>query len=160
MRDERLDLFTGSLSYVLSTAELGRKLLYPRGIETMLANKNTELVPESGLAIAVGGLRRELPSVCFWLTASRKSSNLFNRANTDSVCLAQCTVDSTRFSHAHLRTSHEWRNIGRIGIAISDEAFATATLVNSSLEGPPASVGIAEFTDGLKPNSGTAALSC
>jgi hypothetical protein len=95
-------------------------------VKLVLANDQAETIAER-MAIAVGGLdfHRRLLFLVRRRKQARKRSELLDRANADTVRLAQGTVDGTRFGNPHLGTLDAGRDIGGIGIAISYESFAT-----------------------------------
>jgi hypothetical protein len=57
-------------------------------------------------------------------------------ADADSVGFPQSSVYGTSFGNAHFGAVYKERNIGRIGVSISDKAFAVGRLVHYGLECP------------------------
>ena len=103
----------------------------------MLANDLAQTVADFGAAVVpVGGLRRKLlrlvGSAC-WLG---KGTDLFDRADADSIRFAQGAIDRPCFGHPHLGAVNKEGNIRRIGVAVSNEAFASLGLVDRGLERP------------------------
>jgi len=119
----------------------------------MLADQEIELVTEFRLAAAVYRLGRELPYIRLGLTASGQGSDLFDRADPDSVSLAQGPVDRAGFGHTHFGAPDQGRDVGRVGIPIADKALAVAALVDGGLERPAARSRLAEFSDRLNSDS-------
>jgi hypothetical protein len=122
MSDERLDLLPAGLAYVICAAKLSGIPLHLRRVEMVLADKEAQLVAEPGRAI--GRLRRKFPYIRFRLTAGWKRSDLFHRADPDSIRLAQRAIDSTRFSNTHLGATDSGGNVGWVSVAIPNKAAA------------------------------------
>jgi len=55
---------------------------------------------------------------------TRKRSDLLDRADADAVGLPQGSVDSSSFGDAHFGAADEGGDIGRVGVAVSDETPA------------------------------------
>jgi hypothetical protein len=151
------DLLAAGLAEVLGAAELGSVLLNQRGIQTMLADQKAELVTEFGFAIAVGGLGRKPPYIRLGLAASGQGSDLFDRADSDPVSLAERPVHSPGLGHAHLGTPDKGRDVGRVGISEPNKPLAAAGLVDGSFECPSGTLRVAELANGL--NSDAVAMS-
>ncbi len=62
--------------------------------------------------------------------------DFLDRAETNSICLAQGAVDGPCLSHAHLGATDERGNVGGISIAVANEAFARFGFINRGLECP------------------------
>ena len=148
------DLLAAGLAEVLRATKLGRILLHERGIEAVLADQQAELVAEFRFAIAVGRLGRKLPYIRLGLAASGQGSDLLNGAHADPVRFPQGTIDRPGLGDSHLRPAHQRRHVGRIGIAITDKAFAAATFVDGSLEGPSGTLQVAELANGVDSDPG------
>jgi hypothetical protein len=62
---------------------------------------------------------------------------LLERAEGNTIGLAQGTIDGPGFGHAHLGiVENQRRDIARMGIAVADKPAAFGGLVDSSLEHP------------------------
>jgi len=102
--DEVLNLLAAGLSESFRSTEVDGIGLYQFGVELVLADELAETVTDlRATAVAVRVLWREL------LARARNSSDLLDRAETNSVCLAQALltarVSATRISAP--RTSDE-----------------------------------------------------
>src|SRR5579872_588484 len=75
--------------------------------------------------------------------------HLFDRTDADTVGLAQSAVDGSCLRDAHLSAMHKERNIGRIGVTISDETATGFGLVDRSLECPALCRWVAERLNSL-----------
>jgi hypothetical protein len=58
------------------------------------------------------------------------------RADADAVGLAQGAIDGTGFGHLHLGPADERGDVGRVGVAVTDEAPAAFGPVDRGLECP------------------------
>jgi len=113
---EPLHPLTGRVLQVPCIAELGRILFHPGDVQPVLADQQAELVAEFGLAVAVYGLRRKLPDIGLGLTARGRGTDLFD------------PVNGARLRHAQLRAPDQGRDVGRVGIAMADEAAGSKHL--------------------------------
>src|SRR6266446_6411487 len=82
-----------------------------------------------GLFLFPGGIRR-----------AGKPAQLLYGTKPDSVGLAQSAIDGPRFCHTHLGPANQWRDIGRIGVAVADETLRQGILIDGGLENP--SIGV------------------
>ena len=64
-------------------------------------------------------------------------SDLLDRADADAVGFAQGAVDGPSLGHAHFGAMDQKGNIGRIGIAVADEAGGFLRRVDRCLEDKP-----------------------
>jgi hypothetical protein len=53
---------------------------------------------------------------------SRNPAELLDRTEPDAIGLAERTIDGAGFGDAHLGAVDHGRDVGRIGIAVTDEA--------------------------------------
>ena len=60
---------------------------------------------------------------------SAKGPDFLDRADADAVGLAQGAIDGPSFRHAHLGAVDKERDIGRIGIAVADEAESASDVI-------------------------------
>src|SRR5712692_9757221 len=114
----------------------------------MLADQLTEAVAEPGLAIA-GVCLRGLLGDLRALRPDRGGAEFLDRAETDAVSLAQGPVDGAGLGNAHLGAVDQGRDVGGIGVPVTDETFRARGLVNGRLEDPAACGRIAELAEGL-----------
>jgi len=64
-------------------------------------------------------------------------AQLFNRAEGDTVGLAQGTVDGTRFGHTKFSVIEDERgDVARVGVAVTDKAAACGRLEDSGFKDP------------------------
>jgi hypothetical protein len=92
------------------------------------------------LAEAVANLwAGAVSSYVLWRTLlrwDRSATDLFDRADADSIGFAQSAIDGARFGNSHLGATHEWRNVGWIGVTITNKSSAGLRFVNRSLKSP------------------------
>jgi len=102
----------------------------------MLANELAEVIANSPSAVVpVGGLWRK------FLRLGRGSrplqgANLFDRADANSIRFSQRPIDGASFGNAHFGALDQVRNVGGVGIAITDKAATGFALMDSSFESP------------------------
>src|SRR5208283_3841918 len=83
----------------------------------------------------------------------RERSELFDTTEPDSVSFSEGPVNGSRFGDTHLGSTDEGRSVGRIGVAVTDEAPRVGPLINDSSKYPAIGSGIREpFLQGC-PNS-------
>jgi len=63
-------------------------------------------------------------------------AQLLNRTQSDSVGLAQSSIDGSGFGNTHLSAKDEGRNVGRISVAVSNEPSGRRALVDRGLKNP------------------------
>jgi hypothetical protein len=144
--DEVLNLFPAGLSKRLCATEVDGIGLYQFWIELVLTDELAETVADLGataVPVPICVLWREL------FARVRTGPDFLDRAETDSVGLAQGAIDGSRFGYAHLCPADERGNIGGIGVTISNETTAGPRLVDCGPEGPTRLVGITKFLCGL-----------
>jgi hypothetical protein len=100
---------------------------------------------------------RFVPSGCERQRAGKRPK-LFDRADTDAVCLAQSAVDGPRFRHAHFGAADFRGHIRRVGVAVTNEAAAVSWFMDRRLEYPATSSRIAELAQRPDVNTCTAML--
>src|ERR1039458_6879726 len=88
----------------------------------MLADDLAESIANCTTPICVGGLGRQLLRLRRSLAKFSEGAYLLDGAEANPVSLAQGAIDRTCFGHAHFGTVDEERDIGRIGITITDKA--------------------------------------
>jgi hypothetical protein len=126
MRDESFDLLASGLTKSFDSAEVSCVRLDQGGVELMLANDLAEVVTDRATAVVpVGRLWGKFPRLGRGRRRLREGTNLLDGADADSVGFPQSSVDSSSFGNAHFRTMDKEGNIGRIGIAVADEAYAS-----------------------------------
>jgi len=54
-----------------------------------------------------------------------KGSDFLDRADADTVRLAEGTIDGTSFGHPHFGAADQWGDIGGVGVAVADEDFVS-----------------------------------
>jgi len=146
MRHEVLDLLAGGITQGLDRAEVGGVGLDQVGIELMLADHLAEAIAHRTTAISVGRLRRQLLRLRRCLGWFADGSNFFNGANSDSVGLAQSTVNGASFRYAHFSAVDKKRDIGRIGVAVTDEVLCLG-FEYGCLENPTIRFGVGNAFD-------------
>ena len=126
MRDKRLDQLSAGFLQGWRAAEVSRIRLNQCRIEVVLADENAQPVQQFGLPVARTILVRRPYGLLFIgrrAGRSGKPAQLLDRAQADSVGLAQGSVDGPGFCHAHLSAADQGRCISRVGVTIADEAF-------------------------------------
>ena len=117
--DEVLDLFPARLSEGLRSAEVDGVGLDEFGIEFVLTDNLAETVSHlraGSISVSIGVLGRKL------LIRTRDRPDLLDRADADAIGLAQGAIDCPGFGHAHLGPADQRGNVGRIRVAVADEA--------------------------------------
>jgi hypothetical protein len=64
-------------------------------------------------------------------------TDLFDRADSDTIGFAQSTIDGAGFRDTHFSALHEERDIGRVGVAVPNESLARSRLINNGFERIP-----------------------
>jgi hypothetical protein len=86
---------------------------------------------------------------------------LFERAEGNAIGLAQGTVDSAGFSHAHLGVvEDQGRNVSWMGVTVADEATAFRKLENRCLKDPKILLWSTKVEERLDMNTGTVFSCC
>src|SRR5579864_4777065 len=137
MSDEVLDLLTRRFAQGPRAAEIDRVGLHPLRVQLMLTDELTQAVANAGaVAVSVSVANMAIAATAigvFWLkfsyrtlrrASSIKGTDLFDRADADTVCFPQSSVDGSRLSHAHFGSMHEPGNVGRIGVTKSHKPTA------------------------------------
>jgi hypothetical protein len=91
----------------------------------VLADQQAETVAEARLAVLVAVISvRGSFGLIEWsgCRGSRSPAEFLDRTEADAVGLAEGTVDGSRFGDTHLGAVDQRRDVGRIGIAVADEA--------------------------------------
>lgn len=104
----------------------------------MLSDQETESITKARLSVA-----RTVP-VRRWSTRSlsdrrrgrRDVAEFFDRTQADAVGFAQGATDGPGFRNAHFCPADEWRNVRRVGIAVTDKAFGAGRCICRGLEDP------------------------
>jgi len=100
----------------------------------MLADELAQTVAHLGSTVvsvlAIDGLGRELLRLPGGRSRFGERADFLDRTDTDAIGLAQGPVDRPCLGHAHFGAVDQRRNIGGIGIAVADEAFASTSGVN------------------------------
>src|SRR5258708_30218892 len=63
-------------------------------------------------------------------------AELFDRTEPNPISLSQGSVDSTSFGNAQFRPVDHEGNIGRIGVAVTNEPLSSVSLVDDRFENP------------------------
>jgi hypothetical protein len=128
------------------------------GVELMLADQLAEAIAQPGLPIVRGRAvpGRNSTSLLLFSFRGPKGSKFFDRTKTDPVGLAQGPVDGPGLGHPHLGAADDGVDIGRISVAVANEALGARRFVDRGLENPAADGGITELREGLGPDTGAA----
>src|SRR6266403_2241946 len=78
---------------------------------------------------------------------------LLDRAEADPVRLSQGSVDGSRFGNAQLSPMHHVGNVGRVGVAVTDETLRSGRFVDGCLKDPAIVRCITQFRHGVDTNS-------
>src|SRR2546426_6160215 len=124
MNYKSFDLLTLRFTQSFDSAKIRGVRLHQVGIELMLANDLAKAIADLWAAASVCRLRGELARLPLRLRQLGSRSDFLDRANADTIGLAQCTVDRSSLGDTHFGTMHQGRDIGGIGIAVADKAFA------------------------------------
>jgi hypothetical protein len=120
----------------------------------MLSNQLAKPIANCGAAVAsVGGSRRELLRFFWGLRGLGQRTDLLDRADPDSISFAESAIDSASLGHAHFGAMNKERDIGRVGVAVTNESLACARFVDGSLERIPTIYRIGELYNRLNMNS-------
>src|ERR1035441_4674339 len=125
---EAFDLLAGGVFEGFGTAEIDGIGFHQLGIEFVLADDLAEpvadLVTSTTIAVpvSVGILGWKFTLIGSPRHRTRIRSDLLDRADTDAIRLAQSAIDGSGFCYAHLGAADLQRNVGRVGIAVADEA--------------------------------------
>ena len=115
----------------------------------MLADELAEAVPNLGAtAVAVRVLWRKL------LARVWNGPDLIDRADADTVGLAQGAIDRSGLGHAHLCTADQGRDIGGICITVTSKSFTDGRFEYCRLECPPRHKRLRELWNRLDMDSG------
>src|SRR5208337_4174457 len=114
----------------------------------VLADNLAETVADSrartiSVSISIRVLGRKL------LSRNLNCSDLLDRADTDTVGLAQGAIDRPSFGYAHFGSADERRNIGRIGVTVANKAGGALRRIGRCLEDKPIRRRITERIDDL-----------
>src|ERR1039458_4763591 len=152
MRDEGFYLFASRIAKRLDAAEIRSVGLDQVGIEFVLADELAKAVANlraAVIAIAIGRLRRKLLRVSGGLWRLGEGPDLLNRTDADAVGFAESAVDGTRLGDSHLSALDEVRDIGGIGITVTNEPATASRSVDSSSERIASICLIAQLTNWL-----------
>jgi hypothetical protein len=86
-----------------------------------------------------------------------EGTDLLDRADADAVGLAEGAIDCPGLGHAHLGPADERGDIGRVGVAVSDETPAGFGFVHRGCKRPALSRGVTECRNGLGVNTSATA---
>jgi hypothetical protein len=156
--DKGLDPIPAGIPKDGGPAEIGGVTLDETGIELVLTDQEAKPIAKTGLANsgAVPGSRVGSGSIR-GLDEGTAGAELFDRAQTDAVGLAQGAIDGSSLGDAHLGTADQGRDVRGIGVSIADEAFRVRTLVDSCFKHPAASRWIRQCLLDCRSNSKTSA---
>ena len=122
--DEGFNQISAGFFECLGPAEVRGISLHESGIKVVLTDQEAELVAQSGLAIVRGRSRREIRSIEAGTDdfgGFGKRTQLFDRAEADSVRLAQSAIDGTRLRYTHLGAADQRRDIRGIGVTVPNK---------------------------------------
>src|SRR5438876_9831269 len=123
MSNEVLDLLACGFAQSLDPTKISSIGLHQVGIELVLPDDLAQAIADLWASVVpVSRLRRELARLLPRLRGMGSRSDFLDRADADTVCLAQCTVDGSRLCHAHLGAVDQGRDIGRICVSESNES--------------------------------------
>jgi len=107
--NEVLDLLAGGIAQGFHPAEIGGIGFDQGGIELVLADDLAKAITNLGHAITVSvrGLRGNFARASRILERARRRSNLFNRANTNAIGLAEGAVYRSGFRNSHFSAVDE-----------------------------------------------------
>src|ERR1700720_3924340 len=74
----------------------------------------------------------------------RHRRHFLDRTDAYAISFAQSAIDGPSFGHAHFGAVNDRRNIGRIGVAITNKAPTIARLIDSSLKRPAVCLRVAK----------------
>jgi hypothetical protein len=122
--DKGFDRFATGIAKDGSSAEIGGKGLHEGGIEPMLTDQQAQTITQARLTVvmAIGSHRRRFTMIGSNRARGSRSPEFFDRAEADTIGLAESTVDGARLSDSHFGTVNQGRDIGRVGVPISNEA--------------------------------------
>src|SRR6266581_5019384 len=126
MGNKRLDQLSAGLFESWGAAEVRGVRFDQHGIEVVLADEHAQPVSQLRLTVIRPVLMRWLYGLALFpggTGRAGKPAQLLNGTQPDAVGLAQGPVDGPRFCHTHLGPANQWRDIGRIGVAVADETF-------------------------------------
>src|SRR5208282_6855603 len=148
--DEVLNLFAGGLSESLCAAEVDGIGPYQFGFELVLADDLAETVPNlraSAIPVSIRFLGTKL------LGRIRTCSDLLGRADADAVGLAQRSIDCPSLGYPHFGSADQRRDIGRIGVTVTDKARGALGGKDRCLEDEAICPRITERIDGFNMNA-------
>src|ERR1035437_10037619 len=125
---EAFDLLTSGVFEGFSAAEVDGIGFHQLGIELVLADDLAEsvadLVTSTTIAVPVsdGIVGRKFTLIGTPRRWTGIRSDLLDRADSDAIRLAQSTIDGSGFRDPHLGAADQQRNVGRVGVAVADEA--------------------------------------
>src|SRR5467141_3822816 len=119
-------------------AEIGGVSLDEGGIEIVLPDQQTELIPQTRLSMArtVAGVIRRGSMIRRGATIGGERPEFLDRAEANAVRLSKGAVDRPRFGDAHLSAVNHEGNIGWISVAVANEPLRTGRLVDRCFEYP------------------------
>src|SRR5690242_8223911 len=86
-------------------------------------------------------------------------TQLFDRAESDTIGLAQGAVDGTRFGHAKFSViEDERRDVARMSVTVANEPAALGGLENGGFEDPKVLLGTAQGESGFDVDADTVVL--
>ena len=103
----------------------------------MLANDLAKPIADFAAAVvSISRLGRKFARVLLGSCRHAKGSDFLDRAGADAISLSQSSINGAGFGHTHFGTVHQRRDIGGIGIAVADKAFARPRSEYRGLKGP------------------------
>src|SRR5260370_19405779 len=148
MRDKGLTKIGTSVFEGWRAAKVRGVSLYQDGIEAVLADEHAQPVSQLRLTVIRAVLMRRLYCLVLFPRGARrpgKPAQLLNRTQPDAVGLAQRTIDSSGFGHAHFSAADHGSCICGVGVTIADETLRISRLVDGRLEDPAVGRRVAEL---------------
>ena len=129
--DKGFDLISAGISQGGGATVVGGIGLHEASIKLVLANQQAEAVAEARLAVVVAIVsvrgRVALIRRCRRV-GSGGPAEFLDRTEADAVGFAEGAVDGAGFGDAHLGAVDQGRDVGRIGVAVADEAARAGDL--------------------------------
>src|ERR1019366_9430679 len=148
------DLLASGVFECFGTAEIDGVGFHQLGIELVLADDLAEPVADLvtgaiAVSVSVDILGRKLTLIGGPCHRTGIRSDLFDRADSDAIRLAQSAIDGSGFGDPHLGAADQQRNIGGISIAVANETSGILGRIDGRLEHETTGCGITQRIDGF-----------
>jgi hypothetical protein len=146
--NEGFDLLSAGISQSGGPAVVSGIGLHEASIEMVLANQEAEAVAEARLAVLVAVISVRGNHALIEgarVVGSRGPAKFLDRAESDTVGLSESAVDGAGLSNAQLGAVDQGRDVGGIGVAVTDEATGARRLVNGRLKDPASGARVGDF---------------